>query len=80
MAPAVAGTKSMDRADGGGSPGSNRRDVNRETPEDYFRGRAAALREEGYPNAAAMMDRLADNCAAMAAEFAALPVDDYIPF
>lgn len=52
----------------------------RETPEAYFRERARLVRADGFERTAQMLDQLADNCAQMAAEFAAQPYDDSIPF
>lgn len=51
----------------------------RETPESYYRGRAAYLREHGFHHAADFMDRLADDCKAEAAQRQII-ADDIIPF
>lgn len=50
-----------------------------QTPEQYLRARAALHREQGAAWVADFLDRLADNCAALAAEHQAV-ADDYIPF
>lgn len=51
----------------------------RETPEQYFRSRAAFYRAAGNEWVADFMTRLADNCAALAVELAAQG-ETYCPF